>query len=689
MLLNKRIISWIGFIIISISVFSENDAYQKLFSELDRYEIVYDQYSANNFPVLSGNAEIGGLTDPLGRGVCNIEINDFYLNEEGRIAGPGFMVKPVQFAGLSPESFSQRYSLRNGTLTTSASYATGSFRSELFFSHHDSRLLVYSFENTGKEPLVCNVDLGQLDMHIRSFSDSTVELITPEGRFSTLHYSLNSNIPFRKTNFPNKAFLPWSKDIFITVEAGKKLNLTLCLTVGNDDKPAFLPSTDILRENNNRQWEANWRRIGFVVLPEGDFARTYYRSLHYLQCTAGGERNLPGECQFGAFSTRIANEYGMQINQNRSNITPWQQMPFTYGGAGWAALAYSAIGDKERASLMLKNFYRPQALNDNVAAMFKDYLNSNNNHNGFCFAHENLYDGRNHQVPPWDKQIHIQGFAPAMYAYFHSLYGEMSDTVYSVLKGCAQFWTNILRYDSLQKSYTLPPLLSVTEDLFEAGVIDGLLAARWTLSNAASEAKKRGEDKNLAKIWQKIAENIKIKPNKTGVYPEFTGDDGSRAGAGYMGIRGYVYLGFPTISEMKKLSPKAVAKSLDECWLRNRKGEGMITFIANWFALADAYWGRGEEAYEKALYSVSRTEANTSSMCEQNASLYYFLTGYASFVMVPTAMVLQTVDGEIRTFPAVPKVFSDIEFYNLPAKGGLRVSGVMKNGRQIGVWYNN
>ena len=44
-------------------------------------------------------------------------------------------------------------------------------------------------------------------------------------------------------------------------------------------------------------------------------------------------------------------------------------------------------------------------------------------------------------------------------------------------------------------------------------------------------------------------------------------------------------------------------------------------------------------------------------------------------------MVLQTVGNEIRVFPAVPKAFQNIEFYNLPTIDGIRVSGVMKNGK--------
>jgi hypothetical protein len=49
--------------------------------------------------------------------------------------------------------------------------------------------------------------------------------------------------------------------------------------------------------------------------------------------------------------------------------------------------------------------------------------------------------------------------------------------------------------------------------------------------------------------------------------------------------------------------------------------------------------------------------------------------------MIPVSMVLQSVDNDIKVFPAVPKAFADIAFYNLPAINGVRVSGEMKNGQ--------
>jgi hypothetical protein len=50
-------------------------------------------------------------------------------------------------------------------------------------------------------------------------------------------------------------------------------------------------------------------------------------------------------------------------------------------------------------------------------------------------------------------------------------------------------------------------------------------------------------------------------------------------------------------------------------------------------------------------------------------------------------MVLQSVGNEIKTFPAVPKAFADMEFYGLPATNGIKVSGVMKGGKTQRVWF--
>ena len=461
--------------------------------------------------------------------------------------------------------------------------------------------------------------------------------------------------------------------------------------------PPDIAAVEELKQNHIRKWRELWQSLGVVILPDGQYAGVFYRSLHWLQCTAGASSNLPGECQFGMLTSAIASAYGYHGDARQMNVQPWKQCPFTYGAAGWSLYAYTWLGDSERAGNMLAAHYRPEALKKNVTDVYPvgeheftyngkskgrhEYL-SYDNPDALCFAHEMRYDRSNYPVPPWDKQVHIQAFAPGMYYHYGRMFDNApANTIYAVMRGAAEFWRTLLHYDRTQKSYTVPPLLSLTEDLFEADLLDALIAAKWTLSRAVTLAEERNTDADLRKQWKQIAKNIRIK-ERNGVYSEFGGDDGSRAGAGYQGIRGYAYLGFPALDLMKDFSAPKVNRSLDQCWTRNQKGKGMITFIANWFALTDAYWGRAEEAYEKSSYCLTQLDPSGTAMSEQNSAFYYFLTSYASFTMVPVSMVLQSVGNEIKAFPAVPKAFADnIAFYRLPATGGIRVSGEMKNGQ--------
>ena len=673
---------------------AEDDIYEKLTVELNKYAVVYDEYDETSYPILSGNTAMGGLMDPLGRGVYNIEVNDLYLGEAQRVYGPGMMLDILSFAGRAPESYLQVYNLENGVLTTDAGYANGAFRSEMFFSQDRKDLMTYRLTNRGSGDLTCNIDLGRLETTIESFTDRSIYCISRKGSFRCLHYYLQANLPLQAQALPD------SRDMFVTVAPGKTLEIVLSLKVTEEHAPLPLPdipAVEELKQHHIRKWRELWQSLGIVILPDGLYARTFYRSVHWLQCTAGALSNLPGECQFGTLTSAIASAYRFHGEVELMNVQPWNQHPFTYGAAGWSLYAYLWLGDSKRAGNMLASHYRPEALRKNVTNVYPvgyheltyngkskgryEYL-SHDNPDALCFAHEMQHDRTNLPVYPYDVQVHIQAFAPGMYYHYGRMYDDApSDTVYAVVRGSAEFWRTLLNYDRVQKSYTVPPLLSLTEDLFEADLLDALIAAKWTLSRAAALAEERNTDANLRKQWTHIAKNIRIK-ERNGVYSEFGSDDGSRAGAGYQGIRGYAYLGFPTLDVMKDFSPQKVNRSLDQCWTRNKKGQDMITFIANWFALTDAYWGRAEEAYEKSSYCLTQLDPSGTAMCEQNGAFYYFLTSYASFTMVPVSMVLQSVGNEIKVFPAVPKAFAhNIAFYRLPATGGIRVSGEMKNGQ--------
>jgi hypothetical protein len=142
-----------------------------------------------------------------------------------------------------------------------------------------------------------------------------------------------------------------------------------------------------------------------------------------------------------------------------------------------------------------------------------------------------------------------------------------------------------------------------------------------------------------------------------------------------------VYLAYPT-SELIPLLDRAKAlRTLDHTWTRNLKGEGMIGFVASWFALADLHFGRGDHALEILKHNLRCEDAwkQGVSECPGNGN-YHFTTNYSSYLLVPLAMAVQSADDRIEVFGGVPSGWKDFTFYQVPAEAGIRVSGEMKDG---------
>ncbi|MDR1594841.1 MAG: hypothetical protein LBS43_10240, partial [Prevotellaceae bacterium] len=271
-----------------VTLQAKDGIYTKLTGELNKYAVVYEEFNGTNYPVLSGNTSIGGLMDPLGRGIYNIEINDLFLAPSRRVFGPGMMLDMAQFSGRNPESYRQIYNLENGILTTDVNYSDGGYHSEMFFSQDDKDLMVYQLTNNGKNSLTCNIDLGRFELTLESYTNKNIYCMSQKKSFTCLHYFLQSNIPM------NTFALPDSKDIFVTVEPGKTLEIVLSLKITAEHSPLSAPSFTTagdLTQNHIRKWKELWQSLGVIILPDGDYARTFYRSLHWLQCTAGASSN--------------------------------------------------------------------------------------------------------------------------------------------------------------------------------------------------------------------------------------------------------------------------------------------------------------------------------------------------------------------------------------------------------------
>ena len=65
----------------------------------------------------------------------------------------------------------------------------------------------------------------------------------------------------------------------------------------------------------------------------------------------------------------------------------------------------------------------------------------------------------------------------------------------------------------------------------------------------------------------------------------------------------------------------------------------------------------------------------------------YFGSSYTAYINAVISMLIQSYDGRTNAFPAVPDTWKDVEFYNLPAESGMRVSGKMKSGKVVWLDY--
>jgi len=218
----------------------------------------------------------------------------------------------------------------------------------------------------------------------------------------------------------------------------------------------------------------------------------------------------------------------------------------------------------------------------------------------------------------WDWQMHLNSFAASFFHLLGKYKGDnefLKNYTYPALKGTAELWRLLLNWDSKRKFWYLPPLLSVSENLLEKSVLDAIIGAQWNLKTAAVYARRLNLDISLAEKWEEIASNIFIPQNNEN-YLEYLDDDENREGGGYFGIRAPMAMAFPYLELTDEVDKDKARKTLDKAWKRNNEGHGMITYVANWFALTESYLGFKEQAFKMANFVMKNIDPSGAAICE-------------------------------------------------------------------------
>ncbi len=638
---------------------------------LERYAAVRTSYDPAAACMLIGNAELGGLATASGTGFRNLHAADLW-RESGQYRGERtsyhecWLACPDFPKQRQPSSYRQELRLTDGVVKTRVEYAADSgYEAELFCSRASRRLIVLKLTS-----------LSKTATQKWYWNNSSYIVSSPAA--DLLYGQINS------TNVTQHAWVlrlsrPWQQEgrgSVLALGAGETVTLTFSLVTrwaeadfaGACQKMVRDAGSDYaaLAAAQNAAWSGLWQQAAVLAIPDRDFEQMWYRSLFWTLCTCGSERFLPGESQFA--------------------YTCWGMYPFTYGAAGWGAQALITAGFPHEARAMLDWHYKPEALRKNAEFFTRRLIEKPALPEALSFAHSAFPDGRNMPSKHYELQRHIDGFAGAFFYRYSRFYPDAKyqrDVVYPVLSGVAEFYRGLTSVEPKSGSLVLPKITSLTEDLIAPNVIDATLAAKWSWLLADRLAGELGVDDPRRAEWRRLAEQICL-PQDPDRYLEFFGDNGRRPGAGYMGVRGFAYLGYPTLELVPQLDAPKAARTLDSAWLRNREGEGMIGFVANWYALSDTSYGRGDHALailRHNLKCLDQWGLGLKETADPKCPHIYFTDNYTSFLMVPLAMAVQSYDHRISICPAVPTAWKEFAFYNVPAEDGIRVSGEMIDGK--------
>ena len=712
--------------------------YSRIAAELQKYNFVFDAFPDGELPFLMGNNEMGGLASTTGTGFPFMWFADVWKHESARTSLLGFTLSNQLLEEITPSGYNQKLDISNGVLNTLFTHRDLGYESEVFLSMDDRHLMAMKITNTGNSPIHWDIIIPDRSdgFNVEKYGRHEIGGVTVDSLFEQSFWNIENHRAAAPDSFlthvkwrlkTDKEIMDNGGSFYVDLEPSETAVFYYKVVTSWDvedfpDHPVNMDyqaaDYELLRQKNNDEWHRLYDNTAAIVLPEGDYAKLYYRTVFSLFATSGSEHFLPGETQFGA----LWRDIGHLASRSFSNCL-WDMNAFTYGAAGWAAMAFTTHGNEEMARNMLRWFYQPESLKKNVRNMFPvgnytlhfrgdtvgtfHYLKGANP-DAMAFGHETRINMENFN---WfgdgshvDWQLHYNAFASSVFHKFSEFFPDeefVKYTTYPLLKGLAELWKELLNWNDDVGGYVLPGLVSLTEDLVAENPTDAAISARWNLLMAAEYAEKLGADKALRGDWRRLADQIYIPQNEE-YYLEFLDDDGTRKGGGYQGIRGMVYLTYPTSELISMLDHDKIVRTLDHTWERNYAGRsrrdigqidllkkpeldleqlsGMITFIANWFALAEAYAGRGDNAYDVSSYCLTKLDKGGNVLFETDNLRPYYLDSYASFAIVPPSMLVQSNNNTIKVFPAVPGTWKDVSFYDLPAEHGIKVSGRMSGG---------
>ncbi len=642
----------------------ERRSYEKMSYTVENFR----NFSERNMEYLCANGEIGGLVLLPGTGFQFFFSNNNWRDKNGRTADRGLHVlcrdyhvdEATFLEQVKITKYIQHLGLEDGVVSTEIGFGEDQlgYKTTLFVSQKNKNLVCMTVTNTEREEKVWTVALPDAGYE-------TKERVLASG--SCIIGWRDSAEYFTKTAFA----LHSDKQIMhggIALSPGETAVLRFAFTTSIGEGEAYEDAAEAFLEmdktygellaGHREVWRRYWTDAPFVQTPDEEINKLFYRALYWELCQHGGKKNLSPEAAFAS------------LRGDCSEL--WDGHPFSYGAPGQAVESLLMVGRSDLARNILDVMYRPEALRANA----KRYTDMDG---AFSFAHENDINGFEIAPKSWGTQRHIDGFVADLYRKYHECNPEeksfFSDRVYPVFRGVAQFYRGTLTYSEEYGAYLFPKWVFVSEFGARTNTLDVVLNAVFVFKQAAEYASELGVDEKDAREWLRLSDRLHV-PQNDEIYLQYTGDAGRTSeGGGYFGKRAQLYLGIPYLLERGYVDEAKARRTLLSAWEDNRRGSGMITFVAGWGAKTAARFGMGNLSLEMLKRYF---DCNPGFISETESGKPYFQCGFVKSLL---SLFVQGDYGTIRAFRAVPDAWGDVTFENVTTINGIKVSGTWRHGK--------
>jgi hypothetical protein len=293
-----------------------------------------------------------------------------------------------------------------------------------------------------------------------------------------------------------------------------------------------------------------------------------------------------------------------------------------------------------------------------------------------------------HTIWPWCCQFLWWGYRYSMDETF------LRDVAYPIMREVLHFFEDFLQRDG-QGHYSAFPTVSPEQGPLGPNATILLACLQYLLTAAIDANRRLKADPGERRTWQRLLRDLS--PLPIGESPEFgeTIKDSDWAPP-------TLYLGHPSL--LMPIYPAGLIGPESPARLRRiaantlryvERREAISTHNYGWLAAAAARLGLGDEAvrilYQQGLAHALRPNGLLAEETDRWIDNCAVLSGPVSLPAMPEAsgallgaineMLLQSRDGKVRVFPAVPSTWPTARFERLLAEGAWEVSAEYRDGK--------